>query len=133
MACPPHPYGIKPHGQAYLEPGVPDARPRGLGRLAQLSDELLLGILYELPAADLQRLALASKALYAFCHYDELWKALVLEVRVGGGQLQEVAACGVGSRLQAGRMSTRHCSERKGRAPQDHLVACAATSRRRAS
>jgi hypothetical protein len=79
MACPPHPYGVKPGGQAYLE-SYPDARTHGLGRLAALSDELLLAVLYELPPADLQRLGLASKALYAFCHYDELWKAFALEV-----------------------------------------------------
>lgn len=79
MACPPHPYGIKPCGQAYLE-RFPDARAPGLGHMAALSDELLLSLLYLLPAADLQRLGMASKALYAFAHYDELWKALLLEV-----------------------------------------------------
>ena len=84
MACPPHPYGVRPGGQAFLEGGeFPDIRPRGLGRLARLSDELLLGVLYELPPAALQRLAMASRALYAFCHYDELWKAHALEVQGG--------------------------------------------------
>ncbi|KAI8464575.1 MAG: hypothetical protein J3K34DRAFT_388468 [Monoraphidium minutum] len=85
MACPPHPYGVKPQGQAFLE-AVPDARGPGLGRLSPLSDELLLALLYQLQPADLQRLGLASKALYAFVHYDEVWKALVIEGLEGGMQ-----------------------------------------------
>ena len=78
---PPHPYGVQPWGQAYLQECVGDIRPTSLGRLAALSDELLLSVLYALPAADLQRLGCASKALYVFAHHDELWKALMLEVR----------------------------------------------------
>jgi hypothetical protein len=79
MACPPHPYGIKPNGQAFLE-ACGDARGPGLGHMGALPDEVLLQLLYLLPASDLQRLGMASRALYAYCHFDELWKALLLEV-----------------------------------------------------
>jgi hypothetical protein len=54
--------------------------PAGLGLLSPLPDELLLELLFGLPAADLARLGLASKALYCFAHTSELWKALVIQV-----------------------------------------------------
>jgi hypothetical protein len=54
--------------------------PPGLGLLSPLPDELLLELLFGLPAADLARLGLASKALYCFAHTSELWKALVIQV-----------------------------------------------------
>lgn len=92
MSCPPHKYGVKPYGQLYLE-ACPEIRTPGLGHLAVLSDELLVTLLYALPAAELQRLGMASKALYVFCHYDELWKALTLEV--SRRRLMDRAAYGV--------------------------------------
>eukprot|EP00878_Enallax_costatus_P033304 GHUV01036717.1.p1 GENE.GHUV01036717.1~~GHUV01036717.1.p1 ORF type:complete len:168 (+),score=27.48 GHUV01036717.1:256-759(+) len=52
----------------------------GLGLMSALSDDLLLGVLYLLPAADLARLGLASKALYCFAHTLDLWKALAMQV-----------------------------------------------------
>jgi len=99
MACPPHPYGVKPWGQLYLEDegAAPEIRTPGLGRLAVLSDELLLAVLYELDAHALQCLGMASKALYAYCHYDELWKALALEVCADRRRLTSImmgGACG---------------------------------------
>lgn len=53
----------------------------GLGLLSRLPDELLLDLLFRLPAPDLGRLGLSSKAAYVFAHTPELWKALSLEVR----------------------------------------------------
>jgi hypothetical protein len=52
----------------------------GLGVLSGLSDDVILGLLELLPAADLARLGLASKAMYCFVHTTDLWKALVLQV-----------------------------------------------------
>ena len=57
---------------------------KGLGALSALSDELLLAVLYQLPARSLTRLALASRAAYAYGHHAELWKALLLEVCFAG-------------------------------------------------
>jgi hypothetical protein len=59
---------------------APPSLPPGLGLLSPLPDELLLELLYGLPAADLARLGLASKACYCFAHTGELWKALVIQV-----------------------------------------------------
>jgi hypothetical protein len=74
---------VQPCGQLYWggAGAAPDIRPHGLGVLAALTDDALLRLLYLLPAADLQRVGMASRALYAFAHFDELWKALALEVR----------------------------------------------------
>lgn len=41
----------------------------------------MLAVLELLPAPDLARLGLASKALYCFAHTIDLWKGLVLQVR----------------------------------------------------
>ncbi|KIY99244.1 F-box protein [Monoraphidium neglectum] len=98
MACPPHPYGIKPNGQAFLE-ACGDARGPGLGHMGALPDEVLLQLLYLLPASDLQRLGMASRALYAYCHFDELWKALLLERRYVAGSHRALAVRGLYSDL----------------------------------
>ena len=45
-----------------------------------LSDDLLLGVLGLLPAQSLALAGLASKSLYCFCNYEELWRVLLLEV-----------------------------------------------------
>lgn len=69
----------------------------GLGVLAGLPDDVILGLLELLSAADLARLGLVSKALYCFAHTNDLWKALVLQVggAVGGG---------AGRRFEKGRV-----------------------------
>ena len=74
-----HPLGILPRGNL-LVLGGEDTRSIGLGDLAVLSDELLLGILAELPARTLATAGLASRALYCFCSHDDLWRTLALEV-----------------------------------------------------
>eukprot|EP00198_Chlamydomonas_reinhardtii_P001554 XP_001690890.1 JmjC protein [Chlamydomonas reinhardtii] len=78
-----HPLGIQPEGNMYIHDG-PNIRESSLGALAVLPDALLLDILAPgggggLTAADLGRLALASKALYCFANLEESWKGLVLE------------------------------------------------------
>ena len=47
-----------------------------------LSDELLLGVLGLLPAQSLAMASIASKSLYCFCNYEDLWRVLVLEVTI---------------------------------------------------
>lgn len=81
-----HPLGVQP--QVGLFGGDADAaaelRRRGLGALAALPDEALLGVLHELAPADLARLATVSRVLWAFANHDELWKGFCLEVGEGG-------------------------------------------------
>ena len=77
-----HPLGIQPSGN-YLfdstEPDFKDCRQSSLGTLAHLSDELIYRVLGFVDAPDLAQLARSSKALYAWSHYDELWKHLVIK------------------------------------------------------
>eukprot|EP00879_Flechtneria_rotunda_P033329 GHRR01036900.1.p1 GENE.GHRR01036900.1~~GHRR01036900.1.p1 ORF type:complete len:308 (+),score=57.43 GHRR01036900.1:176-1099(+) len=77
-----HPYGVQPWGNFYLQQ-QPEIRTSGLGLLSPLPDDLMLSLLYLMPAADLVRLGLASKALYCFAHTTDLWKALTVE-ELGG-------------------------------------------------
>jgi hypothetical protein len=70
-------------------------RAAGLGILSGLSDDVILGVLELLSAADLARVGLVSKAFYCFAHTNDLWKGLVLQVctgaqlwREGGGQVE---------------------------------------------
>ncbi len=51
-------------------------RSSGLGFMHVLGDKRILSILVYLEAADLQQLALTSKTLYVFSHYDKLWRDL---------------------------------------------------------
>ena len=46
-----------------------------------LSDELVLEVLGLLPAQALANLSMVSKSFYCFSAYEDLWKALVLQVR----------------------------------------------------
>lgn len=76
-----HPLGIKPSGNFLFESGdegFVDSRRIGLGSLHALSDELICQILYHLESRDLCNLACTSKILYAWSHYDEFWKHLVI-------------------------------------------------------
>lgn len=66
--------------EAILRQPDPAWELAGLGGLAVLSDELLLGVLGLLPAQSLVMASLASKSLYCFCNYEDLWRVLVLEV-----------------------------------------------------
>ena len=51
----------------------------GLGGLARLSDELLLGVLARVGARGLVACAGASKALHCFATHEELWRAMTLQ------------------------------------------------------
>ena len=70
-----HPLGVKPQGNALLEPDF--CREKTMGQLGLLSDELLLTVLQELDGESLLSLAHTCKALYAYCWFDELWKRVV--------------------------------------------------------
>lgn len=80
-----HPYGVQPVGNRAMfttEEEVASCGERfpGLGRLSVLDDSLLLTELCSFfDGQCLSHLTATSKFLYAFCHYEELWKKLVLE------------------------------------------------------
>lgn len=51
-----------------------------MGALARLDDQVILRILSKLTASSLVHTSAACRALYCFANYEELWRALVLEV-----------------------------------------------------
>eukprot|EP01061_Rhynchopus_euleeides_P041756 TRINITY_DN73001_c0_g1_i1.p1 TRINITY_DN73001_c0_g1~~TRINITY_DN73001_c0_g1_i1.p1 ORF type:complete len:500 (+),score=192.90 TRINITY_DN73001_c0_g1_i1:47-1501(+) len=73
----PHPYGITPLGNMYMQ-GAVNCRHKGLGELNGLTDTCVGEVLGYLTAADLCSASATSRALYAFSHADDLWKPLVL-------------------------------------------------------
>jgi hypothetical protein len=75
---PPHHLGIRPEGNAYTDESKVNIRQKA-GYFASLSDELILHLLEYLDARELLALGSSSKFLYAFAHYDELWKALFIQ------------------------------------------------------
>ena len=79
-----HPTGVQPLG-ARLARGSSDNRTASLGALAVLDDALLLQLLSALGARDLVAFSAASRAAYCFGNHEELWKALVLQVRAQAG------------------------------------------------
>lgn len=76
-----HPYGVLPE----LEDVSSSVREKGLGLFAKLPDELLVSILGMLPPKDLTVMSTASHAIYCFSNHEELWKAIVFEVRDAWG------------------------------------------------
>jgi hypothetical protein len=80
-----HPYGVQPVGNRAMfttdeEVALCGERFPGLGKISVLDDSLLLTELcsfFDGPC--LSFLSATSKFLYAFSHYEELWKKLVLE------------------------------------------------------
>ncbi|KAK8126331.1 uncharacterized protein PG998_002090 [Apiospora kogelbergensis] len=77
-AIPVHPLGVKPLGNQYFAAG-PSARG-SLGFLGFLPDEMILQVLELLGAESLKTLGATCRFLYAFCHLDDLWKPLFLEL-----------------------------------------------------
>jgi hypothetical protein len=75
---PPHPLGVRPEGNAYTDDSKISIRQKA-GGFASLSDELILHLLEYLEADELLALGSTSKLLYAFAHYDELWKSLFIQ------------------------------------------------------
>ena len=76
-SIPSHPLGLKPLGNQYLHEGA-NAR-RCIGGWDALPDEVLMIILEYFDVAGLLKLGHTCKFLYAFCHSDELWKAMFLQ------------------------------------------------------
>lgn len=75
LAVPLHPLGIKPAGNSFT---ASSNIKSAAGFFSILSDETILQIVESLQAAALLRLGATCKALYAFCHFDELWKTLYI-------------------------------------------------------
>lgn len=73
-----HPYGVKPSGNAFMHDDPHKSRNEGLGTLSCLLDETLLAILEFCNAKTLSFLSETSTILYAFAHFDDLWRTLVL-------------------------------------------------------
>lgn len=74
---PPHPLGIKPLGNKYLDSGI-DAKTSS-GLFQALPDELLMHMFEGFDRDSLRALGSTCRFLYAFCTFDELWKSLALE------------------------------------------------------
>ncbi|KAM0252311.1 hypothetical protein ACHAQJ_007804 [Trichoderma viride] len=81
-SIPTHPLGVKPLGNQYLAKG-PNAR-RSIGTWASLPDEILALVLEDFDRQSLMNLGSTCKFLYAFCHSEELWKALYLRSQSTG-------------------------------------------------
>ncbi|GJN68680.1 F-box and JmjC domain-containingprotein [Purpureocillium lilacinum] len=77
-SIPSHQLGVKPLGNRYLS-NAPNARA-SVGTWAMMPDEMLTVILEHFGKSDLIRLGSTCKFLYAFCHLDEIWKALFLQL-----------------------------------------------------
>lgn len=76
-SIPSHPLGVKPLGNLYLFEGH-NAR-RSIGTWDTLPDEMLTVILEHFDKSSLLRIGHTCKFFYAFCHSEELWKALFLQ------------------------------------------------------
>ena len=76
-SIPSHPLGVKPLGNLYLFEGH-NAR-RSIGTWEALPDEMLTVIAEHLDSSSLLKLGHTCKFFYAFCHSEELWKALFLQ------------------------------------------------------
>ena len=77
-----HPYGVLPGDLAPSDER--QSCRHALGKyFSKLPDEAILGILGWLSAKDLARLSTCSKAFYVYANTDELYKALLLEVKGG--------------------------------------------------
>ena len=74
-----HPYGVQPVGNHIYATSADGQRTPGLGRAAAVPDSMwLTQICPYFDGPSLSQLSACSKFLYAFCHYDEFWKNLVL-------------------------------------------------------
>lgn len=73
---PPHPLGVKPAGNLWT---ATDNARHASGNFQQLPDEVLMGLLESFEPGVLIGLSSTCKFLYAFCHADDLWKALFIQ------------------------------------------------------
>lgn len=74
---PSHPLGVKPLGNQYLSSAA-SARD-SLGSFQILPDEVLAQLFEYFGQDSLRQSGYTCKFLFAFCHADDLWKALFLE------------------------------------------------------
>lgn len=78
-----HPLGIKPLGNYYMDATRSDftgsCRGPSLGRLSQLTDEIIMEILNLLSPEELLTLGATSRVLYGLTHLDDMWKNLTIE------------------------------------------------------
>ncbi|KAF8610119.1 Clavaminate synthase-like protein [Ceratobasidium sp. AG-I] len=73
---------IKPSGN-FLFNSTASIRARGLGVIHVLSDPLLLVIISTLGASDVLHLGSCSKALFAYCAHQPIWKDLFIQSSEG--------------------------------------------------
>ncbi|KAF4123550.1 JmjC domain, hydroxylase [Geosmithia morbida] len=85
---PTHPLGVKPLGNQYFFDGV-SAR-RSIGSWTLLPDEMLTVVLEHLDKSSLLSMGHTCKFFYAFCHSEELWKALFLRYNSSDGATRRV-------------------------------------------
>lgn len=77
---PPHPVGVRPGGNTYVEGAAPCIRRSSLGPFfSSLCDSIVCRVLSNCSADSLLSLALTSRALYAYTRDDDLWRALTLQ------------------------------------------------------
>ncbi|ELU43896.1 F-box and JmjC domain-containing protein [Rhizoctonia solani AG-1 IA] len=76
--------GIKPSGNLLFNHSL-SIRRRGLGNFDVLSDSLILGIIGLLDARDILLLGSCSKASFAYCAHQPIWKDLY--IRTANGRL----------------------------------------------
>ncbi|KAG5967414.1 hypothetical protein E4U58_002169 [Claviceps cyperi] len=75
-SIPAHALGVKPLGNCFLSE-CPNAKINS-GTWGTLPDEMVMLVLEQMDFRSLLGLGSTCKFLYAFCHSDELWKALFL-------------------------------------------------------
>jgi hypothetical protein len=94
-----HPYGVKPIGnQPFAKNTNYGKREPGLGNASSLKDPIwLTEICPCFDAASLSQLSACSKFLYAFCHYDDFWKNLVLSSASGSCSSDDCTSTGAPS------------------------------------
>jgi hypothetical protein len=80
--------GIKPSGNLLFDPRA-SIRNSGLGQLDVLSDPFVLSIISLLAAKDVLYLGSCSKALFAYCAHQPIWKDLFM--RTSDGKLADWA------------------------------------------
>lgn len=76
QSIPSHPFGVKPSGNKYT---AKENLRESIGMFQILPDEVLAIVLEYLDSRLLRHLGSTCKVLYAFCHSDDLWKALFIE------------------------------------------------------
>lgn len=74
---------VQPLGNLLLDPEAYNCKTQGLGNCRCLNDESIVNCLRYLDYNELCALMRTSKAFYVFCHDEELWRTLTLNVYGG--------------------------------------------------